>query len=588
VPGYELLEEIGRGGMGVVYKARQLSLGRTVALKLLRLRPGDDSAGLKRIRREAETLARLSHPHIVTVFDAGIAGEWFYFAMEYVPGIDLHRLVERNGPLAVERARDYLRQAALGLQHAHEHGLVHRDIKPSNLIVTEQPGRPRLKILDLGLARAAERPGEVQPVTQVGTFMGTPDFIAPEQASDAHAADIRSDLYSLGCTFFYALTGRPPFGGPTPLAKLMQHQVNDPPLLEPAQAGGLAAVIRKLMAKNPADRFQTPEELVQALDTIEPGERRPAPLTARVVLPPAVALQPFRKLAGPGDWVKCVAFSPDGRWLAVGSLDRTVRLYDGGSGAELGRVEAHSAGVLCLAFSPDGAALATGSQDRAVELWELRGDPGRPRQRWRAAGHGGNVNALAFLPDGQRLLSGSHDGTLRLWEAATGQQWKAWPAHAGAVWSVAVSPDGRTALSGGQDRLVRLWDLARGELLADWPEQEMNVSCVAFSPDGRLALSGGGTVRLWDVASRREVRMLDGHQGRVLAVAFSPDGRWVLTGSRDQRVRLFDVASGRCLGSGAEHTWWVTSLAWAPGGRLAASGSGDRTVCLWRIEPASV
>ena len=589
IPGYEVLEEIGRGGMGVVYKARQVSLGRVVALKVMRLRAEDDPATQKRMRHEAEALGRLSHPHIVTVFDAGATDEWFYFAMEYVPGIDLHRLVDRGGPLPTAVACDYLRQAALGLQHAHEHGLVHRDIKPSNLIVTDQPERRRsvLKILDLGLARAPDD-GLDRPITHVGAFMGTPDFIAPEQANDAHTADVRSDLYSLGCTFYFALAGRAPFGGATPLAKLMQHHLHEPPPLEPSVPAGLSAIIRKLMAKAPPDRFQTPDELVRALDALQVGRTGPAPPTMHQQSdrPPTLTLA--RRLAGPTDWVKCVAFSPDGRWLAGGSLDHSFRLWDSGSGAELVRVQEHTAGVLCLAFGLTGRELASGGQDRAVCLWDFPEGPSpRPSLRWRSVGHSDNVNALAFLPAGNALLSASHDGTLRLWETATGHELKAWSAHAGAVWSVAASPDGRTALSGGQDRMVRLWDLERGELLGDWPEQGMVINCVALSPDGRLALSGGSTVRLWEVTSRREVRTLEGHQARVLAASFSPDGRWLLTGSRDQTVRLFDVVAGRCLGTFHEHAWWVTDVVWGPTGTLAASGSGDRTVCVWQVRPSA-
>jgi serine/threonine protein kinase len=616
IPGYEIFEEIGRGGMGVVYRARQLSLDRDVALKVLRVRPGRDAAALERTRREAHLTARLSHPNVVTVFDAGMSGEWFYIAMEYVAGIDLHRLVEQFGPLPPARATAYLRQAALGLQYAHEQGLVHRDIKPSNLIVTlgkDEGGRMKdesqapevlsssfilppssfqrsvLKVLDLGLARAGGVARQGEQITQIGAFMGTPEFVAPEQANDPRAADVRSDLYSLGCTFYYVLTGRAPFGGATPLAKLMGHQLHDTPRLEEVPAG-LSAILHKLMAKQPAQRFQTPTELVAALDVLSGAARAEAPSGVRAVR--------VRRLTGPDDWVKCVAFSPDGAFVAAGSVDRTLRLWDVRTGAEAWRGEAHSSAVLCLAFErtekarggPGDGRLVTGGQDRAVCLWEVKG--GKARQLWRATGHSHNVNAVCFLAGG-RILSASHDATLRVWDAETGRELAVWGAHAGPVWGVAASADGRLALSGGQDRIVRLWEVrAHGgseieprAQPAAWPEQDAVISCVALSADGRLAVIGGGDggAKLWDVAARREVAVLRGHQSRVTAAAFSPDGRHVLTGGRDRTARLFDTA-GTALASLADHSWWVTAVAWHPGGEMAATGSGDRSVCLWRLE----
>jgi serine/threonine protein kinase len=594
IPGYEILGIVGRGGMGVVYRARQVNLDRIVALKVLNIEPDSDPGALDRIRREARVMARLAHPHIVTVHDAGQAGHFFYVAMEYVAGVDLHRLVDQHGPLPVPQACEYIRQAALGLQHAHEHGLVHRDIKPSNLIVTQPVNTPlsQLKILDLGLARlteAVEPASPAVPLTHIGEFMGTPDFIAPEQANDARTADIRSDLYSLGCTFFYVLTGQTPFTGATPLAKLMQHHITDAPSpqeLRPDIPPAVSALIRRLMAKRPDDRFDTPADLAAALSALQGGNLAPAPVARPA---PAIVPSPSsrgglaRRLSGHTDWVKCVAFAPEGNLIASGGLDGTLRLWSPRTSAETWRGEGqgHTSAVLCLAFSCTSRWLATGGQDRLLCLWDLEAR----HVQWRAAGHTDNINAVAFSGDGTRILTASHDGTLRLWDTASGHERHGWPAHDGPVWGAAITADGRRALSGGQDGMLRLWDVESDESLLSLPEQERSVTCVALTPDGRRALGGtmDGVVHLWDLTTQREILAFEGHTARVLSVAFSPAGTRAVSGSRDHSVRIWDTATGQevCVFSG--HTQWVTAVAWSPDGRQVVSGSRDRSLCVWDV-----
>jgi serine/threonine protein kinase len=286
---YVILNQIGEGGMGQVYKARQRNLGRIVALKVLRQECLANVKMVKRFRREIEILGALRpSPHIVRAIDSDLWNEQYYIVMECIDGHDLARRVKRHGPLPVVDAVDYARQTALGLQHAHEAGLVHRDIKPANLLVAPiGGGRGVVKILDLGLARWTER-GDGN-LTSMGSLMGTPDFLAPEQARNPSGCDIRADLYALGCTLYYLIAGRIPFprGGVT--ERLLQHaSVDAEPmgdlrrqrLLDDAGRSGqplesellvpaeVEALVRRLMAKRPEDRFETPAAAAEAIAAV--------------------------------------------------------------------------------------------------------------------------------------------------------------------------------------------------------------------------------------------------------------------------------------------------------------------------------
>ena len=301
---YVILNQIGEGGMGQVYKARQRNLGRIVALKVLRRECLANAKMVKRFRREIEILGSLRpSPHIVRAIDSDRWNEQYYIVMECIDGHDLARRVKRHGPLPVADALDYARQTALGLQHAHEGGLVHRDIKPANLLVAPTGGgRGVVKILDLGLARWTET--GAGNLTVMGSLMGTPDFLAPEQARNPSACDIRADLYALGCTLYYLIASRIPFprGGVT--ERLVQHATAD---AEPMEAirrqrflddagrssqrpetewpvpAEVEALVRRLMAKHPDDRFETPAAAAEAIGAVlariddEALSRTPAP-----------------------------------------------------------------------------------------------------------------------------------------------------------------------------------------------------------------------------------------------------------------------------------------------------------------------
>jgi serine/threonine protein kinase len=293
---YQILDQLGEGGVSEVFKAWDTLCGRVVALKVLRQHLASQSDMMRQFQRELQAVTRLSHPNIIKTYDAHQVGHLHYFAMEYVEGMDLDRFVRQVGPLPVEMAADHARQVAQGLQHAHQLGLVHRDIKPANLFLLHPPlpptpgapqpvGRrpePVVKIIDWGLARCLRDPAtavETDPFgpdldAEKGRLIGTADYIAPEQAQDPTLVDIRADIYSLGCTLYFLLTGSPPFRGMSLMQKLVQHQEEPPPSVRAVRSDipeELDCLIQKMMAKPPEDRFQIPLLLVTPLRRFCPG-----------------------------------------------------------------------------------------------------------------------------------------------------------------------------------------------------------------------------------------------------------------------------------------------------------------------------
>jgi formylglycine-generating enzyme required for sulfatase activity len=271
---YRLLECLGRGGMGQVFKARHTVLDRLLALKLILPERLGSQQAVERFLREARAAAMLSHPNIVTIHDAGQAGGNFYLAMELLPGSNLADYLEHRGPLPVAEACGYVRQAALGLQHAHEKGLVHRDIKPANLLRTDDG---QIKVLDMGLALVL---AATTLTREVGTRMGTLDYMAPEQVSDAHLVDIRADIYSLGCTLYHLLARRVPFDDCHPAARVLVRQQQCPRPVEeyrPDVPATLARVLRRMLARQPAGRYQAPAAVAEALQPFCAQEPPPVP-----------------------------------------------------------------------------------------------------------------------------------------------------------------------------------------------------------------------------------------------------------------------------------------------------------------------
>jgi serine/threonine protein kinase len=276
---YKVLAHIATGGMGTVYKASDEQLGRIVALKVLDTSLADKPNTLERFRREARHAAKLFHKNIVTLYEYGQVDGRHYLALEYVDGIDLYDYIVRKGRLSPEESRRILIQAVQALDHAYKQGITHRDIKPSNFLLTRDRDRMRVKLTDMGLARKADE--DDFRVTRAGSTVGTIDYLAPEQARDSSAADIRSDIYSLGCTLYHMLTGNPPFCEGGLGERILKHLQEEPPdarQFNPLVSEEMWALIRRMLAKKREDRFQTPAELLKALKALPPQASDGVPL----------------------------------------------------------------------------------------------------------------------------------------------------------------------------------------------------------------------------------------------------------------------------------------------------------------------
>jgi serine/threonine protein kinase len=625
-----VLEELNRGGMGLIYKARQQGLNRLVALKVIATEQMGVAEALKRFQREVQAAALLSHPNIVTVYHTDLTGPAPFLAMEYVPGIDLFRLVRQVGPLPVADACAYVKQAALGLQHAFENGLVHRDIKPANLMVTPSPldptpsgavrRSPLVKILDMGLARLSTQPTEGNSgLTQAGEFLGTPDFVSPEQAEDPRLADTRSDLYSLGCTLFYLLAGEVPFPGKSLMQKLKSQLTQAPPSVaakRPEVPTSLANLVTRLMARDPADRFQTPAELADALDAIlRELQARPAPHPPsgpKAAAPPQPAPHPPSgpKAAAPPStpWpapaipggprsnhpplavvnahpggVKSISLSSDGHFLLTGGLDETLRLYDATRLRELLAIRGDVGPVNCVALAPGSkwaasCALRLFEDDQVVQLWFLASGA----QRRRLKGHTGNVRCLAIAPDGRRVAAGGDDFTIHLWTLdQPGSPSLCLRGHTDRVTCVVFIREGAGLLSAGREGVVRLWDARTGTVKGMLHPPMGAVQTVAFGgPSKRLAMAGNG-LSLRQASGA--VSPLFGHEGEVLCVAFSVDGALLASGGADRTIRLWRCEDGEELTCWTGHTDKVQSLAFSPDGRTVYSGGADGKLRRWFV-----
>ncbi len=516
-PGYEILNELGRGGMGVVYRARQLRLKRVVALKTVR--PGDlaSSAEVARFQAEAEAVARLDHPHIVPVYEVGEHEGQQFFAMKLIEGPNLDRaLADGTWPGAGDRQRaaaGLLRTLAQAVHYAHQRGILHRDLKPANVLLDDQG---QAYLTDFGLARRLDAP------TVTGSILGTPSYMAPEQAGGG-SLTTAVDVYGLGAIFYQLLTGRPPFRADTPLETLLlvkQTEPVRPRTLRPELDRDLETICLKCLEKHPNRRYGSAEALADDLDLWLAGK----PIRARPVGPverlvkwarrrPAVAavyalllLAGSLALGGGGaTWLWLRADSQSRRTAEALEQAELSRQSEAEARRELARVSArHRVHLAHQAWEDNNVGQTLRLLDECPE--ELRGwEWGYVRRLCHLellslpGGNGCGGHGITFSPKGDLLaVATGYERTATLFDSRTGQVLQVLRGHKARVSSVAISPDGRWVVTAGDDWSVRLWDPATGLL-----HQE-----------------------------------LTGHEGPVGDAAFSPDGRWLASCSTDRTVRL--------------------------------------------------
>lgn len=622
---YELLEEIARGGMGVVYRAHQRSLDRPVALKMLL---GGEFAApefVHRFRREAEAAARLRHPNIVAIYEFGLHDGQHFLAMECIEGRNLAELV-RDQPLPSRRAATYVHTITRAVAFAHEHGVLHRDLKPSNVLIEARTDQPR--ITDFGLAKRfspepaprgagaggegpATEPSAAKPteapdrLTISGRALGSPAYMAPEQAAGRGDVGPTADLYSLGALLYHLLAGRPPFQSDS-LAETLRQVHHEEPVsprrLNPSVPRDLETLCLKCLEKDPARRYRSATELAEELERW----LHDVPILARPLGATARAARFCRKrpaVAGLGASVLALLVI-----VAIGSTVATWRIGAARNAEHRARERSERANrelrTAVQGLELQQAEDAFRSQDSSLGAAHLaallRRDPSQSvaAQRlvsalvhgpWllRAAPptrHPDGVRHVEFRADGRQVLSFTRGATAHLLDPDSGRIRRT-ITHGGQIHAARYSPDGRNLVTASADGTARRWRTEDGQELLPELRHEGPVRWAEFSPDGNEVVSAAedGTVRIWDAASGQAKRILTGPGAAATRALFSPDGAQIVTLIDPHRIELWDARQGTRLFELPFPSPRVQALAFDPAGsRLAAGGDAGWAV-VWNL-----
>ena len=565
---FEILDRLGQGGMGTVYKARDPGLDRLVALKTIVHEAIDSEEAKERFFREARAAARLQHPNIVTVYEAGDFEGTLYIAMELLDGQDLARILQV--PRSVEDKIKVVIEVCRGLDYAHKRGVIHRDIKPANIRILPEGG---VKILDFGIARLGDA-----HMTQTGLVLGTPSYVSPEALTSGRV-DHRADQWAVGILLYEWLAGRRPFVSPN-FTTLALQIVNDPlPALVDIAASlpaGLTQVVARALAKVPADRY--PDLAHMAADL-----RKVAGLRAPVESPLSDEsrrrsyqenLEEANRRLAAHDLERALeaarraqAVEPSGREVVVllegielllrggpppliprASVAERLRSQGGTAYRDLGTFGEPPA-TQTVAFSPARDVLALAGTDGAVRLWDLAARRKLTALRTamhQRAGHDARPVCLAFSPDGRLLASGHVDGAIHVFDLSRGLELPLKLRHEEMVSSLAFSPDGKTLVSGGTDTNLKLWETMgfwSGESRRELYRQPSAITALAHSACGKRLVTAhtNRTLRVIDAATTRLIATLRGPEAPVTLLRVDPTGRLLIAASQDRMLRIFDL-----------------------------------------------
>jgi WD40 repeat protein len=582
-PRYRILGLVGQGGMGAVYRAEHRRMDRLVALKVIN--PGllRNTGTASRFQQEVHTAAKLDHPNIVRAHDADQAGDLHFLVMEFVEGTNLAEVVAQRGPLPVAEACEYARQVALGLQHAHERGMVHRDIKPHNLMLTPSGV---VKILDFGLARFARQEETLSQeeslssssLTAAGSVMGTADYVAPEQASDARSADIRSDIYSLGCTLFHLLAGHPPFPEGSTTQKFEHHARTELPIPKDWPEA-LKTVLRKMTAKKPQDRYASPAEVALAL---EPLTRVPKKAKRRWVWVAAAALV---LLAGGITATVMTLRVPTDKGEVVVMVDDDALELTAQKGGKIVRIRDPRTGQTWAVDTENYLLTALDHPDGLSIQLQDRGEVTLKRKE------GGKVVIITGPPDGPprerlRLLRMTDPVELAKWpNVADGLKQAGIPKEArayigrgdpdnvppelvavlgdtrfrcsGGPGTMAFTPDGKQLAVADDREEIRFLDVQTGRLVRQVTSPHAPRDRMAFSPDGKslVGTGAGGRLSVIDAETGRLLWQLKDASLAQVDFAFSPDSKTLyLSSTRSPRIKGYETATGKLTDPGWAET----------------------------------
>ncbi len=636
IPGYEIVRELGRGGMGVVYQARQVSLNRMVALKVILAGAHAGARRLARFRQEAEAIASLHHPNIVEIYEVGEADGIPYCALEYLGAGNLGQRLHGD-PQPIAPAVTLVETLARTVHFAHERGIVHRDLKPANILLSFPGAGPaptegeRLSdavphVSDFGLAKRLDEHGGG---TLSGEIVGTPSYMAPEQAGGkTHRVGVATDVYALGAILYEMLTGRPPFKGATPVDTVVQVLYDDPvrpSSLRPGLPRDLETICLKCLRKEPGRRYRSARALAEDLKHFRTGK----PILARRVgaaerawkwarrrpliasLAAGMALSVVLGFAGvTWQWQEATRARDIARESEQEKEQQRLHAEAARADAIAQRQRARTALYFSrvaqsqLQFRVNNVPGAVQSLAKCVPL-----DDQEDRRGWEwyylfglfhsdlmtlSFPRGGPGGAVAVTSDGRSIVAvlgghptddADHPGEARVWDAATGAVLRRFVVP-GTAHRLVVRPDGARFAVATTDGAVIVLDAASGAELLRTPASGQMIQALAFSPDGRKLVVAGWdrTVKVCDAATGTVLRAFTGHAARVQSVAFHPDGVQVASGDGAAVVKVWDARSGKERWSLTGHKSAVYGVAFSPDGTRLASGSSNGNLRVWELE----